>query len=65
MSDEIAFIGRNLNSRTIKALEIFQIEASRIGREAAAAGALHGSRTFIQYWEAGLAVLERETNSAI
>src|SRR5258708_36407929 len=65
MSDEIAYIGRNLNARTIKAVEDFQVEVSRIEREAAAAGALHGSRTFISFWQAGLAILEREKLSAL
>ena len=65
MSDEIAFIGRNLNARTAKALEDFQVETTRIMREAAAAGVLHSSRTFIQFWQAGLAILEREMNSAM
>jgi hypothetical protein len=65
MSDEIAYIGRNLNSRTAKAVEDFQVEVSRIQREAAAAGALHGSRTFIGLWQAGLAVFEREAQSAM
>jgi hypothetical protein len=65
MSDEIAYIGRNLNARTIKAVEGFQVEVSRIQREAAGAGALHGSRTFISFWQAGLAILEREMLSAM
>src|SRR5687767_13009843 len=38
MSDEMAYLGRNLNSRTMKALEEFQMEASRIKSEAALAG---------------------------
>jgi hypothetical protein len=49
MSDEIAYIGRNLNARTMKAVEDFQMEVSRIMREAAAAGALNGSRTYIHF----------------
>jgi hypothetical protein len=65
LSDEIAYIGRNLNARTLKAVEDFQMEVSRIQREAAAAGALHGSRTFINFWQAGLVVLEREVLSAM
>jgi hypothetical protein len=65
MSDEIAYIGRNLNARTMKAVEDFQMEVSRIMREAAAAGALNGSRTYIQFWQAGAAILDREMNSAI
>jgi hypothetical protein len=65
MSDEIAYIGRNLNARTIKAVEGFQVEVSRIQGEAAGAGALHGSRTFISFWQAGLAILEREMLSAM
>jgi hypothetical protein len=65
MSDEIAYIGRNLNARTIKAVEDFQVEVSRIQREATTAGALHGSRTFISFWQAGLAILEREVLAAM
>ena len=65
MSDEIAYVGRNLNARTIKAVEDFQREVSRIMSEATLAGALHGSRTFIRFWEAGVEILEREMNSAI
>jgi hypothetical protein len=65
MSDEIAYVGRNLNARTIKAVEDFQKEVSRILSEATMAGALHSSRTFIRFWEAGVEILEREINSAI
>jgi hypothetical protein len=65
MSNEIAYIGRNLNARTIKAVEDFQKEVSRIMSEATLAGSLHGSRTFIHFWEAGVEILEREMNSAI
>ena len=59
MSDEIAYIGRNLNARTINAVKDFQVEVSRIHAEAVAAGALHGPRTFINFWQVGLTVLER------
>src|SRR5258708_24140206 len=65
MSDDIAYSGRNLNARTLKAVEGFQVEVCRIQGEAAAAGALHGSRTFISFWQAGLAILEREMLSAM
>jgi hypothetical protein len=65
MSDEIAYIGRNLNSRTAKAVEDFQAEVSRIQKEAAAVNALQGSRTFINFWQAGLVVFEREVLSAM
>jgi hypothetical protein len=65
MSDEIAYIGRNLNARTIRAVEDFQRQVSRIMSEATLAGSLHGSRTFIRFWETGVEILEREMNSAI
>jgi hypothetical protein len=59
------YLGRNLNGRTQKALLDFQAEETRVTRTAAANGSLHGSRTFIALWEAGVAVLEREVKEAI
>jgi hypothetical protein len=53
MSDEIAYIGWNLNGRTIKTVEDFQKQVSRIMSEATLAGSLHDSRTFIRFWEGG------------
>lgn len=64
MSIDIGYIGRNLSARTTQAVEEFQREVSRIMSEATMAGALHGSRTFINFWTAGLEVFERELNSA-
>jgi hypothetical protein len=65
MSYDFQYLGRNLNGRTQKALQDFQAEETRVTRTAAAAGSLHGSRTFIMLWEAGVAVLEREVKDAI
>jgi hypothetical protein len=65
MSYDPQYLGRNLNSRTQKALLDFQAEETRVTRTAVAAGSLHGSRTFIMLWEAGVAVLEREVKDAI
>ncbi|WP_398476636.1 hypothetical protein [Tardiphaga sp.] len=65
MSDELAYVGRNLNSRTISAVQKFQVEVSRVQREAAAAGALHSSRTFMNFWEAGIRLLDEEVKSAM
>jgi hypothetical protein len=58
MSVDIGYIGRNLSARTTQAVEEFQREVSRIMSEATMAGALHGSRTFINFWTAGLEVFE-------
>ncbi len=65
MSYDLQYLGRNLNGRILKAVQDFELEVSRITRQAAAAGALHGSRTFIELWSAGVAVLEREVKDAI
>jgi hypothetical protein len=65
MSYDLQYLGRNLNGRTLKAVQDFELEVSRITRQAAVAGALHGSRTFIELWSAGVAVLEREVKDAI
>jgi hypothetical protein len=65
MSYDLHYLGRNLNGRTQKAFQDFQAEEARVTRTAAAAGAFHGSRTFIMLWEAGVAVLEREVKDAI
>ncbi|WP_315718130.1 MULTISPECIES: hypothetical protein [unclassified Bradyrhizobium] len=65
MPDEIAYICRNLNARTLKTVEDFQKEVSQIMSEATLAGALHNSRTFIRFWEVGVQLLERDINSAI
>jgi hypothetical protein len=65
MTDNLAYLGRNLDGRTKKAVEDFELEVSRVMRQAAAAGALNSSRTFIEFWNAGVAVLERELNDAI
>ena len=62
----LAAVTRGLSFLPSRSLvEDFQVEVSRIQREAAAADALHGSRTFISFSQAGLAVLEREVLSAM
>jgi len=65
MAYDLQYLGRNLNGRTQKALQDYMAEEARITRTAAANGSLTGSRTFIQLWEAGVAVLEREVKDAI
>jgi hypothetical protein len=65
MAYDLQYLGRNLNGRTQKALQDYMAEEARITRAAAANGSLTGSRTFIQLWEAGVAVLEREVKDAI
>src|SRR5262245_57098693 len=64
MSDDIGYIKRNLSGRTVKAVDDFKKEVVRVMSEATLAGALHGSRTFINYWQAALLVFERKLNSA-
>jgi hypothetical protein len=64
MSDDIGYIKRNLTARVEAAVDNFKREVSRVMSEAALAGALHGSRTYINFWQAGLKVFEHEMNSA-
>jgi hypothetical protein len=59
------YLGGNLNSRTQKATQDFAVEMSKIVSRAAAAGALGGSRTYLQFVDLGLAIVERELNNAI
>src|SRR2546430_871623 len=56
MTDDLAYLGRNLDGRTKKAVEDFELEVSRVMRQAAGAGALNSSRTFIEFWNAGVGV---------
>jgi hypothetical protein len=65
MTNDTQYLGRNLNGRSQKAAQDFAVEMSKIVSKAAAAGAIGGSRTYLQFVDLGLAILEREVNEAI
>jgi hypothetical protein len=65
MTYDAAYLGRNLNARSQKAAEDFGVEVAQILAKAAQAGALGGSRTYLQFSDAGLTILSREVNDAI
>jgi hypothetical protein len=64
MAYDSAYLGSNLNERTRKATHDFAVEMAQIASRMAGNGTLNSSMTFVQYWQAGLRVLEREANDA-
>jgi hypothetical protein len=65
MTYDAGYLGSNLNKRSQKAAEDFDAAVAQIRAKAAQAGALGGSRTYLQFIDAGLAILVREVNDAI
>jgi hypothetical protein len=65
MTYDAGYLGANLNKRSYKAAEDFGIEVTQILGRAALAGALGGSRTYLQFVDAGETILAREVNDAI
>lgn len=64
MAYDPTYLGQNLTERTRKATHDFAVEMTQIASRMAANGTLSSSMTFVQYWQAGLRVLEREANEA-
>ena len=58
------YLGQNLTERTRKATHDFAFEMTQIASKMAGNGTLNSSMTFVQYWQAGLRVLDREANEA-
>jgi hypothetical protein len=65
MTYDAGYLGGNLNKRSQRAAEDFGVEVAQILAKAAQAGALGGSRTYLQFSDAGLTILAREINDAI
>lgn len=65
MTYDAGYLGSNLNRRSQKAAEDFGVAVAQIRSHAAAAGALGGSRTYLQFIDAGLTIVSREVNDAI
>jgi hypothetical protein len=65
MAYDLQYLGKNLNGRTQKAVHDFGVEVAQIMSHATAAGALNSSRVYVQFWQKGLEVLERELRDAI
>ena len=65
MMYDAGYLGSNLNRRSQKAAEDFGVEIGQIRGKAAQAGALGGSRTYLQFIDAGLTIVSREVNDAI
>jgi hypothetical protein len=65
MTYDAGYLGANLNRRSQKAAEDFGVEVGQIRAKAAQAGALGGSRTYLQFIDAGLTIVSREVNDAI
>jgi len=64
MAYDLAYLGSNLNERTRKATHDFAVEMTQIASKMAGNGTLNSSMTFVQYWQAGLRILDREANEA-
>jgi hypothetical protein len=64
MTFDARYLGSNLNRRSQKAAEDFGVAVAQIRAKAATAGTLGGSRTYLQFIDAGLAILSREVNDA-
>jgi hypothetical protein len=65
MAYDALYLGSNLNRRSHKAAEDFGVEVAKILANAARTGNLGNSRTYLQFGDAGLAILECEVNDAI
>ncbi len=64
MTFDPKYLGSNLDRRSHKVAEDFGIAVAQIRAKAAAAGTLGGSRTYLQFIDAGLDILSREVNDA-
>ena len=64
MAYDPSYLGQNLNDRTKKTTHDFAVEMTHIASRMAGNGTLNSSMTFVQYWQAGLKVLELEANEA-
>jgi hypothetical protein len=65
MTYDAGYLGSNLNRRSQKAAEDFGAAVAQIRAKAAQAGALGGSRTYLQFIDAGLAILSREAPDSV
>lgn len=64
MAYDANYLGQSLTERTRKATHDFAVEMSQILSKMAGNGTVNSSMTFVQFWQAGLKVLEREANEA-
>jgi hypothetical protein len=64
MAYDSNYLGQNLTERTRKATHDFAVEMTQIASKMAGNGTLNSSMTFVQYWQAGLRILDREANEA-
>lgn len=64
MTYDPGYLGSNLNERTRKATHDFAAEMAQVTSKMARNGTLNSSMTFVQFWQVGLSVFEREANAA-
>jgi len=65
MTYDDGYLASNLNRRSSKVADDFAAAIDKIRAQAAQAGALGGSRTYLQFIDAGSTILSREVNDAI
>jgi len=62
MTYDDGYLASNLNRRSSKVADDFAAAIDKIRAQAAQAGALGGSRTYLQFIDAGSTILSREVN---
>src|SRR5947209_8151739 len=65
MPYNLHYLGRNLNERPKKALDMMGVEMAGIMSQAAARGMLNSGSTLVQFWQAAVRIFESEATEAI